>query len=47
MLEVFKFFSDNKTNDYNIAQFRADWQALSDKDKEDLKTGIANGSLTY
>lgn len=47
MLEVFRFFSDNKSNKYNIAQFRADWLKLTDKDKEDLKSGIENGSFDY
>jgi hypothetical protein len=47
MLEVFKYFSDNKTNDYRLAEFRKDWEALSEKDKADLRTGIGNGSLTY
>ena len=47
MLAVFHFFSDNKTNDYNIAKFRADWAALDETSKEQLKTGIENGSLTY
>jgi hypothetical protein len=47
MLDVFNYFSDNKTNGYKLAAFKADWTKLSDKDKEDLKSGIANGTLTY
>jgi len=47
MLKVFHFFSDNKTNDYKIAAFRADWAALDDESKEQLKNGIENGTLTY
>jgi len=29
------------------AAFKKDWSQLSDKDKEELKTGIEDGSLTY
>lgn len=47
MFEVFAFFSDNKTNDYRMAQFRTDWNALTDKDKENLKVGIGNGTFNY
>lgn len=47
MLKVFNFFSDNKTNGYTLTQFRKDWEQLSDQDKEDLKTGVENGTLTY
>lgn len=27
--------------------FTEEWKALSEKDKEDLKNGIGNGTLTY
>lgn len=27
--------------------FTAEWQSLSDKDKEDLKKGLGDGTLTY
>ena len=47
MLKVFAYLSENKTNGYKLAQFKLDWQALSDKDKEDLKSGVENGSLNY
>lgn len=47
MLEVFKFFSDNKTNGYALATFRKEWTALNDKDKEDLRNGIKSGTLDY
>jgi hypothetical protein len=47
MLDVFKYFSDNKTSDYKLSTFRKDWEALSEQDKTDLRTGIGNGSLTY
>lgn len=47
MLDVFNYFSDNKTNGYKLAAFKADWSQLTDKDKADLKTGIADGSLNY
>lgn len=47
MLAVFDYFSDNRTNDYKLAAFKADWGKMTDKDKEDLKSGIANGTLNY
>ena len=30
-----------------LKNFRDQWEALSDKDKEDLKNGLGNGTLTY
>lgn len=47
MVQVFEYLSDNKTSDYKLTQFRADWAELSDKDKADLKRGIGDGTLTY
>ena len=47
MLAVYMFFSDDKSNGYSLASFKADWQKLSDKDKDQLKTGVENGTLTY
>jgi hypothetical protein len=47
MVEVFNFFSDGKTNDYKLAQFRKDWGELSEQDKVDLRSGVGNGSFTY
>lgn len=47
MLDVFNYFSDNKTNGYKIGQFRTDWKELTAQDKEDLKTGITNGTFDY
>lgn len=47
MLAVYKFFSDNKTNGYKLTDFRAEWAQLADKDKEDLKTGVLDGSFNY
>lgn len=31
----------------NVAQFRAEWSALSDKDKAEIKAGLTDGTLTY
>lgn len=42
--EVWKYFKDTYPN---MAAFKADWEKLSEKDKQDLRSGIANGSLTY
>lgn len=47
MTEVFKYFSEDKTNDYRLAQFRKEWGELTEQDKADLKWGIGDGSLTY
>lgn len=41
MVDVMKFFG------MKPAEFRSQWQELSPKDKEDLKKGIGNGTLTY
>lgn len=42
MNDVRKFFGYEK-----LGEFRNDWQLLSAVDKEQLKAGIGNGSLTY
>ena len=42
--QVSDFFKDE---DYNLAKFRADWAELPDKDKEQIRQGIGDGSLTY
>ena len=31
----------------SLSAFSKQWRELSDKDKEDLKTGVGNGSMTY
>lgn len=46
MLKVFKFLSDGYP-EYKMVHFRADWQKLTDEDKEQLKTGIENGTFDY
>lgn len=30
-----------------IAEFKREWMALSDNDKDDLRQGIGDGTLTY
>jgi len=42
MLKVKDFFGYK-----NLAAFRKDWEALTDEDKVQLRTGIENGTLTY
>jgi hypothetical protein len=44
MVQVFNFF---KAHDYPLAKFRVEWTALTDKDKDDLREGIGNGTHTY
>lgn len=41
MVDVMKFFG------MKPPEFRKDWAELSRQDKEDLKSGIENGTLTY
>lgn len=41
MVDVMKYF------DLKPGEFRKEWAALSDSDKEDLKRGIGDGTLTY
>lgn len=47
MVQVFQYFSEGKTNDYKMSAFRDDWNQLTDKDKEDLKSGIGDGTYNY
>lgn len=42
MMQVRNFFEYA-----NLKDFRTDWEALTPEDKEQLKTGIVSGSLTY
>jgi hypothetical protein len=42
MTEVKNYFGYTST-----ASFAADWRKLTDEDKEQLKNGIGDGSLTY
>jgi hypothetical protein len=41
VVDVMKFFG------MKVTEFKRDWAAMSDKDKSDLKRGIADGSLNY
>ena len=40
-------YSALKVPGYRLADFRADWAALTDADKDALKRGVGNGSMTY
>ena len=40
--EVKDFFGEK-----SIAKFTAEWKALTDQDRIDLKNGIGNGTFTY
>ena len=42
MNEVRKYFGYA-----NVRDFRADWSALTEADKAELRNGVADGSLTY
>ena len=39
--------SSQPTELVSIREFSADWKALSEKDKADLRIGISNGTFTY
>lgn len=41
MKAVMEFFG------MKIGEFRKEWAELTDQDKEHLKTGVADGTLTY
>lgn len=41
MVEVMKYFG------MKVTEFRAEWARLTDRDKEQLKRGVADGTLTY
>jgi len=52
--EVYAYFADvrveegKKTNNgYTLSQFNAHWKQLSELDKDQLKQGIGDGTLTY
>jgi len=44
MKPVWDYF---KSTFANLSTFKAEWAALPEKDREQLKSGIENGSLTY
>jgi hypothetical protein len=47
MTDVFAYFSDKKTNGFTLSQFAKEWRQLSEQDKEDLKSGVTDGTLNY
>lgn len=42
MIDVMKYFEYE-----NAATFRKEWTQLSELDKEQLKNGLDNGTMTY
>lgn len=42
--DVMEYFGKG---DGGLKGFQAEWKALTDKDKEQLKQGIGDGTLTY
>jgi len=44
LMEVYRFF---KRPEDTIASFGVEWRALTDQDRKDLKSGLADGSLNY
>jgi hypothetical protein len=52
--EVYNYFSDSHVEDgkkvnngYTLSMFNRDWKSLSDLDKDQIKQGIGDGTLTY
>lgn len=45
--DVYRFFSDNRANELTLVQFSREWKELSPESKEQIRTGITNGTLTY
>jgi len=52
--EVYAYFADvhevdgkKVNNGYTLSQFNTHWKQLSDLDKDQLKQGIGDGTLTY
>lgn len=46
MAQVYHFLAEGQKG-YTMSAFRTEWQALSDKDKNDLRNGIGDGTLSY
>ena len=47
MLAGFGAGAEKAAAGMSLQTFRNEWQALTDQDKTDLKTGVGNGTLTY
>jgi hypothetical protein len=48
ILEIKKYFGARYDGTGGtLKEFRAEWEMLSDRDKADLKAGIADETLTY
>jgi len=52
--EVYNYFADVRIEDgkkvnngYTLSMFNRDWKALSELNKEHIKSGIGDGSLNY
>jgi hypothetical protein len=45
--EVYRFFSDNKSNGYTMSQFSAEWKQFSEAERDQIKVGIGNGTFDY
>lgn len=42
ILEIKNFFGYTK-----LTEFKADWEKLTDKDKAEIKAGLADGTYNY
>lgn len=43
--KIWAFFKD--AYEGKLSVFKAEWSALSEKDKDDISNGIVSGTLTY
>jgi hypothetical protein len=41
------FFNEGSTQPLGVREFTDQWKLMSDTDKEQIKEGIGNGTLTY
>lgn len=47
LADVYRWFGNGPGGFKNLAEFRKEWELLSEVDRKNLKTGIGDGSLTY
>lgn len=46
LADTYKYFK-GADKDYTLARFRKEWNALTDKDKAQIRQGLADGSYNY
>ena len=41
------FFNEDSVRPMSVKEFSTEWNQLTEDEKEQIKTGIGNGTLTY